>query len=85
MTAPAIDVAETVRLWKDPDARWELDRASAPPHPAGEIMLTPAAPEGAGPLRMHGVVAADLLTLTTFGTPSVSAPCLGYGLTDDLD
>ncbi|PRY45150.1 mersacidin/lichenicidin family type 2 lantibiotic [Umezawaea tangerina] len=79
MTAPTIDVAETVRLWKDPDARWKLAPDSCPPHPAGEMALTPAGPTGAGALCASGVTAADTWTLSTFTPPSVSGPCLGYG------
>jgi hypothetical protein len=33
---------------------------------------------------MLGIIAPGTLTITTFGIPSVSAPCTGYGpLTDD--
>ena len=70
MTAPAIDTAELVRLWKDPDARARFDRDGLPPHPAGEIELRNADPTGAH--RMAG-------TVTTFAMPSVSGPCLGLG------
>ncbi|MET1072175.1 MAG: hypothetical protein ABWY11_05960 [Umezawaea sp.] len=71
MTPAAFDIAETVRLWKDPEARWAFGRDSCPPHPAGEIALPPAGPTG--------TAWAHADTLSTFVLPSVSGPCFGYG------
>ncbi|WNV87265.1 mersacidin/lichenicidin family type 2 lantibiotic [Umezawaea sp. Da 62-37] len=77
MTAPAADIAETVRLWKDPDARWELDREPSPAHPAGEITLPPTG--SACPPQAH----ADTWSLVAFPPPSASGPCFGYGTSAD--
>lgn len=85
MTVQPLDDLETVRLWKDPDARWELDQ-ECPAHPSGEITFDRSGAAAGPTLQMLGIVEPGYAsTFTPFAPPSVSGPCRRYQpTTDDL-
>ena len=72
MTALVLDRNEIVRLWKDPEARWEAGLADLPVNPAGEIEITGRATGGSQSMNLLGVVEAHSGGALRFaGTPSV--------------